>query len=154
MFGPNGFMRQMTGRTNQERQSCPQMEVDSGPWRTQSELLKAYLVHRESTWRPHKNIFKDLSRYKITLWRTHRWQVFRTTVLKCLTIWNYKSFSLLYGCISLSNWQTLFVGCSLMWNFPKLLISIDMQTFDCERHLTSALYTLIHCNSVYSITHS
>lgn len=121
MFGPKGFMRQMTGRTNQDRQSCPQMDVDSGPWRTQSELLKAYLVHRESTWRPHKNIFKDLSRYKITLWRTHRWQVFRTTVLKRLTVWNYKSFSLLYGhilsqtdrhCLWVALWCEISPSCS------------------------------------------
>ena len=130
VFGPKGFRRQMTGRrtTNQDRQSCPQTEVDSGLWRIRSESLKAHLVRMESTWRPHKNISKDPSHYKITLWRTHRWQFFRTTVLKLLRIWNYKSFRVCfmgqYFSLKLTNIVCVALWCEIS---PSVnAISIEM----------------------------
>lgn len=88
--------------TNDRKKQPGQAELPSNgsrfwPWRTQPELLKAHLVCRESNaWNLIKT-FKELSRYKITLWRTHRWQFFRTTVLKHLRIWEYKSFRICFA---------------------------------------------------------
>lgn len=79
-------------------------------------------------WNQLGDLSKDPSHYKITLWRTHRWQFFRTTVLELLRIWNYKSFRVCfmgqYFSLKLTNIVCVALWCEIS---PSVnAISIEM----------------------------